>query len=227
MGKTINMKLITEHYINTVKYLIEENKETKSKDYYLVGIFMQAQEPNRNNRVYPVEVINREVNNYNKNYINEGRAMGELGHPDTPVVNLERVSHLVKELSLKGTNVYGKAKLMDTPMGNIAKKFVDEGVKLGVSSRGLGSLREERDGIKVVQDDFQLNAIDIVADPSAPQAFVEGILENKEWIYENGIIKEKQIDTYKKIINKHTNENIEKKFFMVFTDFIQKLKNKN
>jgi hypothetical protein len=217
------MKLITEQFIETVQLITEQDAKTKEKCYYISGVFMQADQPNRNRRVYPMEVMEREVKNYNENFIAKSRAMGELGHPESPTVNLERVSHLIKELSLDGNNVVGKAKLMDTPYGKIAKNLVDEGVKLGVSSRGLGSLKEIQDGLKQVQEDFQLNAIDIVADPSAPDAFVEGVMEDREWIYENGIIKAKQIEEYKKEIMKATKNNLEKKVLGVFKDFISKL----
>jgi len=217
------MKLITEQFIESVQLIKEEDEKTKEKSYYIAGIFMQADKPNRNNRVYPVDVMKREVENYNRDYIKQGRGMGELGHPETPQVNLERVSHLIKELKFDGSDVYGKAKLMDTPYGRIAKNLVDEGVKLGVSSRGLGSLKEDGAGIKTVQDDFQLNAIDIVADPSAPEAFVEGILEDREWIYENGIIKATQIEEYKKELNRAKKAQIEEKVLSVFNDFLKKI----
>lgn len=217
------MKLITEQFIDSVKLLTEEDAKTKQKNYYIVGVFMQADQPNRNNRVYPIEIMTREVDNYNKNFITQNRGMGELGHPDSPNVNLERVSHLVKELKMDKNDVLGRAKLMDTPFGKIAKSLVNEGVKLGVSSRGLGSLKEDSSGIKTVQDDFQLNAIDIVADPSAPEAFVEGVLEDKEWVYENGIIKAKQIEEYKKEILRAKRTEIEEKVLNIFKDFIGKL----
>jgi len=217
------MKLITEQFIDSVKLLTEEDAKTKEKNYYIVGVFMQADKPNRNNRVYPLEIMKREVDNYNKNFIAQNRGMGELGHPDSPNVNLERVSHLIKELKIDGSDVLGKAKLMDTPFGKIAKSLVNEGVKLGVSSRGLGSLKEDSGGVKTVQDDFQLNAIDIVADPSAPEAFVEGVLEDKEWVYENGIIKAKQIEEYKQQIIRAKKKEIEEKVLVIFKDFIGKL----
>lgn len=217
------MKLITEQCIDTVKLLTEDDEKTKEKNYYIVGVFMQADKPNRNNRVYPLEIMKREVENYNKNFITQNRAMGELGHPDSPNVNLERVSHLIKELKLDGTDVVGRAKLTDTPFGKIAKSLVNEGVKLGVSSRGLGSLKEDGNGVKTVQDDFQLNAIDIVADPSAPEAFVEGVLEGREWVYENGVIKAKQIEEYKQQILRAKKKEVEEKVLVVFKDFISKL----
>lgn len=217
------MKLITEQLIENVELLTEQDEKTKEKCYYIVGIFMQAEKPNRNDRIYRLPIVQREVDNYNKNFIQQNRGLGELGHPSSPSVNLERVSHIINELKLEGSDVYGKAKLMNTPFGKIAKNLVDEGVKLGVSSRGLGSLKEEQDGVKIVQDDFQLNAIDIVADPSAPEAFVEGILEGKEWVYENGIIKAKQIEEYKNEIKRAKRKEIESKTIAIFQDFIKKL----
>ena len=216
------MKLITEQYFD-VKLLTEED-ENKQKQVFVTGIFMQAETPNRNNRVYPANVVKREVDSYNNQFVTQSRALGELGHPETPIVNLERVSHLIKELRMDGNDVYGKAKLMDTPYGNIAKNLIKEGVKLGVSSRGLGSLKEASDGLKEVQDDFQLNAIDIVADPSAPKAFIEGVMEGREWVYENGIIKAKEIEVYKQEILKTNRKNREEKMLSVFGDFLKKTK---
>mgnify|MGYP001228247387 CR=1 FL=1 len=213
------MKLITEQFFESVQLIKEEDEKTKEKCYYIAGIFMQADKPNRNNRVYPVDIMKREVANYNRDYIKQNRGMGELGHPETPQVNLERVSHLIKELVIDGNDVRGRAKLMDTPYGRIAKNLIDEGVKLGVSSRGLGSLKEDSAGIKTVQDDFQLNAIDIVADPSAPEAFIEGVIENREWIYENGIIKAKQIEEYKKELDRAKRGKTEEKVLSIFNDF--------
>ena len=216
------MKLITEQCFN-VKLITEED-ESKQKQYYVTGVFMQAETPNRNNRVYPISIIKREVENYNSQFVEQNRALGELGHPETPIVNLERVSHLIKELKIQGNDVYGKAKLIDTPLGNIAKNLIKEGVVFGMSTRGLGSLKEASDGLKEVQDDYQLNAIDIVADPSAPKAFVEGIMENREWIYENGILKAKEIENYKKEIMKTTRKNREEKILNVFGDFLKNVK---
>ena len=214
------MKLIVER-AESVTLLKEEDKVTKEQQYYITGVFMQADKQNRNNRVYPFEILKREVDSYNKKFVGENRAMGELGHPDSPTVNLERVSHLIKELKYEGKDVIGKAKLLDTPLGKIAKNLVDEGIKLGVSSRGLGSLKE-KGGVQEVQEDFILNAIDLVADPSAPEAFVEGILEGREWIYENGVIKPKEIEIYKKKIQK-INRNSDEKIVNLFRDFLKKL----
>ncbi len=217
------MKLLIEQNIENIKFLKEEDEKTKEKNYFVTGIFMQANIPNKNGRFYPLDIVEKEIEKYNEKYVKENRAMGELGHPQGPSVNLERVSHIVKELKVKNNNVYGKAKILDTPCGKIVKNFIDENVKLGISSRGLGSLKEISNGTKEVQDDFQLNAIDIVSDPSAPEAFVEGILENKEWIYENGIIKVKQIEEYKKDILRTKRNKLEEKILSIFKDFIEKL----
>ena len=185
------LKLFSEA-VEDAELLIEED-EKGGKNYKIRGIFMQADIKNRNGRVYPMEVLQKEVAKYNKNFINEKRAFGELGHPDGPTVNLERVSHMITNLHPDGKNFLGEAKIMDTPMGKIVKNLMDEGAKLGVSSRGMGSL-DQRKGANYVRDDFYLaTAADIVADPSAPNAFVEGIMEGKEWIWDNGVIKEAEI----------------------------------
>ena len=178
------VKLISEA-IEDVEYITEQ-KENGGKNYKIRGIFMQADVKNRNGRVYPMEVLEKEVNRYNKKFINEDRAFGELGHPDGPTVNLERVSHMVTELYPDGKNFIGEAKILKTPMGEIVKNLMDEGAKLGVSSRGMGSL-DQRNGANYVRNDFYLaTAADIVADPSAPNAFVEGIMEGKEWVWNHG-----------------------------------------
>ena len=185
------LKLISEA-VEDAELLIEE-KEGGGKSYKIRGVFMQADIKNRNGRVYPQEILAKEVSKYNKNFIKENRAFGELGHPDGPTVNLERVSHMITDLHPDGKNFIGEAKIMDTPMGKIVKNLMDEGAKLGVSSRGMGSL-DQRKGANYVRDDFYLaTAADIVADPSAPNAFVEGIMEGKEWIWDNGVIKEAEI----------------------------------
>ena len=185
------MKLIREE-IETAKVLITEGKDGKKK-HFIEGVFLQGAIKNRNGRMYPVPTLQREVDKYNEAYIKKGRALGELGHPDGPTINLDRVSHLITSLKNEGNNFIGRARILDTPMGNIAKNLLDEGVKLGVSSRGLGTIKEEN-GMKVVMDDFMLaTAADIVADPSAPDAFVDGIMEGKEWIYANGAIHEQTI----------------------------------
>jgi hypothetical protein len=185
------LKLISES-VENCEYLVEE-KENGKKSYKIRGIFMQADIKNRNGRVYPQEVLTKEVAKYNKNFINEKRAFGELGHPDGPTVNLERVSHMITSLIPDGKNFIGEAKIMETPMGKIVKSLMDEGAKLGVSSRGMGSL-EKKGGANYVRDDFYLaTAADIVADPSAPNAFVEGIMEGKEWVWDHGNIVEAEL----------------------------------
>ena len=214
------MKLITEN-IEEISVLVEE-KEGK-KNLYIEGIFLQSEIKNRNGRVYPFNVLNREVTRYNEQYVQTGRALGELGHPDGPTVNLDRVSHRIVELRSEGSNFYGKARILDTPMGKIAKSLLDEGVKLGVSSRGMGSL-EERNGANYVRDDFMLaTAADIVADPSAPDAFVDGIMEGKEWIWENGILREQQIAKYHRYISESTRKNLEERKLKAFESFLSNL----
>ena len=183
------MKLITETTLGV--RLLTEEKDGK-KNYFIEGVFMQSETKNRNGRMYPSSVMSKEVGRYNTEYVAQNRAMGELGHPEGPTVNLERVSHIIKDLRLEGNDVYGRAKILDTPYGKIVKNLMDEGAKLGVSSRGMGSLKEQ-DGVNVVQEDFMLASVDVVADPSAPNAFVNGIMEGKEWILDNGIIKPVQI----------------------------------
>ncbi|SVA81236.1 uncharacterized protein METZ01_LOCUS134090 [marine metagenome] len=194
------MKLISET-VEDVNYLIEDD-DTGKKNYRIRGPFLQAEIKNRNGRIYPMNILEKEVHRYNKEYIQKNRAFGELGHPDGPTVNLERVSHMITALTPDGTNFIGEAKVMDTPYGKIVKNLIDEGAKLGVSSRGMGSLVPSR-GAQVVKDDFYLaTAADIVADPSAPNAFVEGIMEGKEWVWDNGAVKEMDIENYKKELNK-------------------------
>jgi hypothetical protein len=180
-----------------VEMLVEKDASTDQKNYYIKGVFLQAEQKNRNGRVYPLETMSKEVNRYSKQYIDTNRAFGELGHPDGPTINLERVSHMVKELKQDGANFIGKAKIMETPYGKIVKNLIDEGAKLGVSSRGIGSLKT-LGGSQIVQNDFHLaTAGDIVADPSAPMAFVEGIMEGREWIWNNGILKEADVQNIK------------------------------
>ena len=200
------VKLISEA-VEEVEYITEE-KENGKKNYKIRGIFMQADVKNRNGRVYPMEVLEKEVTKYNKNFIEQKRAFGELGHPDGPTVNLERVSHMITSLKPDGKNFIGEAKIMDTPMGKIVQNLMDEGAKLGVSSRGMGSLRQ-KGGANVVSDDFYLaTAADIVADPSAPNAFVEGIMEGKEWVWNNGALVEAHVADLKKKfdVKKHQRE---------------------
>ena len=215
------MKLISEE-INNAEYIVEE-KENGKKDYKIKGIFLQSDIKNRNGRVYPKEVLNKEVKRYNQEFINKNRAFGELGHPDGPTVNLERVSHMVKRLYPEGDNFIGEAKIMNTPYGKIVKGLIDEGAQLGVSSRGMGSL-ETRGGANYVKDDFYLaTAADIVADPSAPDAFVEGIMENKEWIWDNGVLVEKNIDAWKREIESAKRNALAEAKVKVFANFLKNL----
>jgi hypothetical protein len=215
------VKLFSEA-IEEVEYITEE-KEGGGKNYKIRGIFMQADIKNRNGRVYPMEILGEEVKKYNKNFIEQNRAFGELGHPDGPTVNLERVSHMITSLKPDGKNFIGEAKIMDTPMGKIVKNLMDEGAKLGVSSRGMGSLRQ-KGGANVVSDDFYLaTAADIVADPSAPNAFVEGIMEGKEWVWNNGSLVEAHVAKLKKKfdVKKHQRQvNLEA---LEFAKFLEKL----
>lgn len=216
------MKLITE--INEEVKVLTEESENGSRNFYIEGIFMQAEQKNRNGRVYPVGVLAREANRYIQEYVMKNRAYGELGHPDGPTINLERVSHMIRELRQEGNNFIGKAKIMDTPYGNIVKNLISEGACVGVSTRGMGSLEERSDGTRVVKDDFYLaTAADIVADPSAPDAFVRGIMEGKEWVWDNGIIKEVQISQYKETIKKSSKRSLEENMLRTFNDFISKL----
>jgi len=213
------MKLIREE-IETAKVVITEGKNGK-KSHFIEGVFLQGAIKNRNGRMYPIETLDREVAKYNESYITKGRALGELGHPDGPTINLDRVSHLITSLTKEGNNYVGKARLLDTPMGNIAKSLLDEGVKLGVSSRGLGSIREEQ-GCKIVCDDFMLaTAADIVADPSAPDAFVNGIMEGKEWVYANGAVHEQTIEQIKKRIDNASRMQLEERKLSAFAQFLQ------
>lgn len=190
------MLLICEQNDNII---VEAVKEGNDKSYFIQGVFLQANLQNRNGRVYPLEILEREITRYNQAYVSQRRALGELGHPDGPTINLDRTSHLIVDLFKEGTNFIGKAKILDTPHGKIVKSLIDEGVKLGVSSRGMGSLKENSRGVQEVQDDFYLaTAADIVADPSAPAAFVHGIMEGKEWVWNNGVLCEAKVDSMKK-----------------------------
>ena len=214
------MKLISEE-IQSAEYLVEENNG--KKEYKIRGVFLQSDIKNRNGRVYPREILVREVNRYNKEFVQKNRAFGELGHPDGPTVNLERVSHMVKSLTADGSNFIGEAKIMDTPYGKIVKGLIDEGAQLGVSSRGMGSLIQ-RNGVNYVKDDFYLaTAADIVADPSAPDAFVEGIMESKEWVWDNGVLKQVDIESWKKQIQEAKRAVLEEKKLKVFKSFLTKL----
>ena len=212
------MKLISEH-MGFVEYITEDG-DTGKKNYKIRGVFMQADIKNRNNRMYPGEILEKEVKRYNKEYIQQNRAFGELGHPDGPTVNLERVSHMITDLYPDGKNFIGEAKILDTPYGKIVKNLIDEGAKLGVSSRGMGSI-DKREDCNVVMDDFMLaTAADIVADPSAPDAFVNGIMEGKEWAWDNGILKETKVAKYQRYIDSATRRNLEERSLKVFNDFL-------
>lgn len=214
------MKLITEE-IESVKF-ITENKNGK-KSLYIEGIFLQGDIKNRNGRMYPMQTLQKEVKRYNENYIQKGRALGELGHPDGPTVNLDRVSHMITSLKENGSNYIGKAKILDTPMGKIASSLIGEGVKLGVSSRGIGSL-VEKEGIRIVNDDFMLaTAADIVADPSAPDAFVNGIMEGVEWIWNNGILEQKVHRIKSKINDLSYRKKLEENKLNLFNEFLNSL----
>ena len=217
------MKLISES-IEDIEYITEDDAEGK-KNYRIKGVFLQAEVKNRNGRIYPMPVLEKEVSRYNKEYVNKNRAFGELGHPDGPTVNLERVSHMITKLHPDGKNFIGEAKIMDTPYGKIVKNLINEGAKLGVSSRGMGSL-EPRRGAQVVKDDFYLaTAADIVADPSAPNAFVEGIMEGKEWVWQNGAVKEMDIEAYRKELDmKYERAQArQEKAVEIFENFMSKL----
>ena len=221
MGYT-TLKLISEHIEQDTEYLIEEDKEG-NKNYKIKGIFMQADIKNRNGRIYPMEVLQKEVNRYSKEHIKEKRAFGELGHPEGPTINLERASHMITSLQPDGKNFIGEAKILSTPMGEIVKNLMDEGAKLGVSSRGMGSLNQ-KNGANYVRNDFYLaTAADIVADPSAPNAFVEGIMEGKEWIWNNGLIQEADVAEIKENIEDNSRKNNTAANSLEFAKFLQKL----
>ena len=216
------MKLISEEAIN-VEFLTETTK-SGDKKYFIEGIFMQANKKNRNGRVYPTEILQKEAKRYTTEFIKKKRAFGELGHPDGPTVNLERVSHMIEELEEVGQNFMGRAKILDTPYGKIVKNLIDEGAQLGVSSRGMGSLKAGKNGISGVQGDFYLaTAADIVADPSAPDAFVHGIMEGKEWIWDNGLLREQDIERAKNNILKATSRKLEEVKINEFKNLLSKL----
>ena len=216
------MKLIREE-IETVDFIVEERNG--KKNMFIEGIFLQGDLKNRNGRMYPMETLRREVQRYTENHVNSGRALGELGHPDGPTVNLDRVSHKIVSLKESGTNFIGKAKILSTPMGKIAESLISEGVKLGVSSRGIGSLKQTREGVNVVGDDFMLStAADIVADPSAPDAFVEGIMEGKSWVWDGGILREEQAaKTYKQINTLVYQKQLDEEKLNLFNNFLNNL----
>ena len=216
------MKLICEVNEENLEY-IAEAKENGEKDYKIKGVFMQGEIKNRNGRVYPMQVLDEQVQKYKESYIDKNRAYGELGHPNGPTINLERVSHMITDLKKEGNNYIGEAKIMDTPYGKIVKNLMDEGASLGVSSRGMGSLKQNGNS-QVVQKDYHLaTAADIVADPSAPDAFVEGIMEGKEWVWDNGVLREAQVNEYKEEIKKTSKADLEGAKLKIFTDFLSKL----
>ena len=216
------MKLIREE-IESVEFLVENRNGKKSM--YIEGVFLQGNIKNRNGRMYPMETLRKEVGRYNENHVQSGRALGELGHPDTPTVNLDRVSHKIVSLKESGSNFIGKAKILGTPMGKIASSLVEEGVKLGVSSRGIGSLKPTREGVNIVGDDFMLaTAADIVADPSATDAFVEGIMEGKDWVWDGGILREKFAhNTYKTINTLVDQKALDEKKLDLFNNFLSNI----
>ena len=215
------MKLITET-IEDIEVLTEANTKG-GKDYKIRGVFMQADIKNRNGRVYPVATLSKEVARYTTEYIMKRRAFGELGHPDGPTVNLERVSHMITSLKPEGKNFIGEAKVMDTPYGKIVKNLIDEGAQLGVSSRGMGSIQSSSQGNVVGKDFYLATAADIVADPSAPDAFVEGIMEGKEWVWDNGVLKSKTVEEYKSEIERARRTELAEVKSKVFKDFVSKL----
>ena len=216
------MKLIKEVF-DTSNFIVEE--KNGKKNYFIEGIFLQSNLKNRNGRMYPESVMDKEVARYIKESVESNRAYGELGHPDTPSINLDRVSHMITSLKKDGTNYIGRAKILDTPMGKIAKGLLDGGANLGVSSRALGSLKTNRDGVQVVQDDFMLStAADIVADPSAPNAFVQGIMEGREWVFVDGKYVERQIEEAKNLIKKTSSKQLNEMSIKAFQDFLAKIK---
>jgi len=215
------MKLITETLDSQLDYLVEKD-EKGNKNLYLEGIFMQAEQQNRNKRIYPKTVLAEACNKYIKEQVETGRAVGELNHPDGPSINLDKVSHRITELRWDGNNVVGKALILNTPMGNIVKGLMEGGCKLGVSSRGMGTV-ENKNNKTYVREDFMLSTVDIVQDPSAPEAFVNGIMEGVDWIYENGVLKPQQIEDYETEIRKATKSELAEAQLRVFSDFLSKL----
>ena len=217
------MRLISENFVDNVEYITEQDDKTGKKNYKLKGVFMQSEIKNRNGRVYPFEVLDKEVKRYNKEFIDEKRAYGELGHPEGPTVNLDKVSHMVTSLKPDGKNFIGEAKVMSTPMGNIVKNIMDDGGKLAVSSRGMGSL-EQKNGANYVKDDFYLaTAADIVADPSAPNAFVDGIMEGKEWVWNNGLLQEQEVAEIKNEMERNIRSRKANYQALAFAKFLKKL----
>jgi len=217
------MRLIREVFEQT--NTIVESKLGKGKEYFIEGIFLQSELKNRNGRMYPESVMDNEVNRYIKESVDKNRAYGELGHPDTPSINLDRVSHMIVSLRKEGTNYIGKAKILETPMGQIARGLLDGGANLGVSSRALGSLQTNNEGVQIVQDDFMLStAADIVADPSAPDAFVRGIMESKEWVFVDGKFVEQHIEEAQRSIRKSSSRNLEEAKILAFQKFLSKIR---
>lgn len=217
------MKLIRE--VTETVHTIVESKLGKGKDYFIEGIFLQSELKNRNGRIYPEEIMDKEVNRYVESYVNKNRAYGELGHPDSPSINLDRVSHLIVNLRKEGTNYIGKAKILETPMGNIARGLLEGGANLGVSSRALGSLRMNKEGVQVVQDDFMLStAADIVADPSAPEAFVRGIMESVDWVFVDGKFEQRQIEHTKKFVQNTPQQRLGEASIVAFQNFLNSIK---
>ena len=214
------MRLITE-VVQDLKYL-EEDKKGGGKNVFIEGIFMQADKQNRNGRLYPMAVMEKEVARYQK-LIDEKRSLGELGHPANPTLNLDKVSHLITNLRFEGTNVIGKAKILETPMGNIARNLIENGVMLGVSSRGFGSLKLNKEGVNEVQNDFHLATVDIVADPSAHEAFVQGIYESAEWVCENGVWKAVDVERAQQTLKKASSANLEETKLKMFEEFLSRL----
>ena len=220
------MKLISEQWCDNINYLIEQDPKTGKDNVYIEGIMLQTEVKNKNARIYPKEIMQKEVKRYTKEYINEKRAYGELGHPEGPTINLERTSHLIQSLKEDGNNFVGKAKVLSTPMGEIVKNLLADGARLGVSSRGMGSLKasSQKGGVQLVQSDFQLaTAADIVADPSAPDAFVNGVMEGVEWIWDNGVIKAQKIEEYKHSIRRAKTHKLQEVKLRAFSDFLENL----
>ena len=220
------MKLISEQWSDDVNYLVEEDPKTGKKNRYIQGVMLQTEVKNKNGRIYPLDVMQKEVKRYDKDYIKQKRAYGELGHPEGPTINLERTSHLITSLEQDGNNFVGKAKILSTPMGEIVKNLLDDGARLGVSSRSMGSLKasNRKGGAQMVQSDFQLaTAADIVADPSAPDAFVDGVMEGVEWIWDNGVIKAQKIEEYKNTIRRAKSQKLQETKLNVFKSFLENL----
>ena len=220
------MKLISEQWCDNIDYLIEQDPKTGKESVYIEGIMLQTEVKNKNGRIYPKEIMQKEVSRYTKEYINEKRAYGELGHPEGPTINLERTSHLIQSLKEDGNNFVGKAKILSTPMGEIVKNLLADGARLGVSSRGMGSLKasNEKGGVQMVQSDFQLaTAADIVADPSAPDAFVNGVMEGVEWIWDNGVIKARKIEEWKHDLSRARTHKLQETKLKVFKSFLENL----